>query len=588
MTAARRLAAILAADVVGYSRLMGEDEAGTAQAVRERRQAAAALVETHGGQIFKTMGDAVFAEFPSVVAAVECAIAVQAMMTKRNEGVAETKRIVYRIGINLGDVLVDGEDLLGDGVNIAARLEGVAEPGGICISGAACDHVQGKIEADFADLGERTLKNIARGVRVYAVTGRAPSDRRPTAEARVTSSRRRLSIVVLPFVNIGGGAEQDYFADGVTESLTTDLSRMSGAFVIARNTAFSYKGKSVDARQIGRDLGVRYVLEGSVQRSGDRMRVNVQLIEAESGAHLWAQRFDKPVADLFVMQDEIVARIANELKVEIVSVEARRGERSANPDSLDLWLQGLDLINRGVNPESLTKARECFARALEFDPNNVDAMVGAVFVETIFAQTFALDNRLEGIAAAERLILRALALAPRDPMAHYCLALILILTKRADEGINELNLVLSLDPNFAFAHAHIGFAKILLGRAEEADAHIADALRLSPRDVSAYVWYAFLGIAKLLLGQYAQAIEWLGKSVEANRNYPVAQFHHAAALALAGRIDEARRETLAGLAIAPQFTIRRYREGLISDDPRYVAQRERILEGLRLAGLPEG
>ena len=582
----RRLAAILAADVVGYSRLMGEDEAGTATLVRERREACEPLVAAHGGRVFKTMGDGIFIEFPSVVSAVECALAIQDMMAAHNEGLPSDRRLVYRIGVHLGDVLVEDEDLLGDGVNIAARLEAAAEPGGVAVSASAHDHVRGRIEADFVDLGEKALKNIARPVRVFAV--------RRSGEAAAKSGvphsvgPPRLSIVVLPFANIGVDASQDYFVDGVTESLTTDLSRIAGAFVIARNTAFAYKGKPVDARQIGREVGVRYVLEGSVQRVGNRMRVNVQLIEAETGAHLWAERFDKPVADLFDMQDEIVARIANELKTEIISVEARRSERVANPTALDFWLRGFAELNKGVTPEHLTRAREMFAKALEFDPDDVNAMVGAVFVDTIFAQIYVLEDRDERIAAAERLALRALSLAPKDAQGHYCLGVIYMLTKRAERAIEELRLALALDPNLAFAHAHIGFAKMALGRAEEAEAHIAEAMRLSPRDAGAYVWYAFLGAANLLLGRDAEAVGWLRKSVEANRNYPVAQFHYAAALALTGAIEEARQEGSVGLAMSPGFTIRRYRDGAISDDPRYVAQRQRIIDGLRFAGLPEG
>jgi len=585
MTAVRKLAAILAADVVGYSRLMGEDEAGTAQAVRERREAAAPIVAAHGGRVFKTMGDGIFIEFPSVVSAVECALAVQQMMAERNKGAPDDKRIVYRIGVHLGDVLVEADDLLGDGVNIAARLEAIAEPGGVSISGSAYEHVRGRIEAEFVDLGEKRLKNITRPVRVYAVSAHAGA----TVEtASVAPGPPRLSFVVLPFANIGGDVEQDYFVDGVTESLTTDLSRISGVFVIARNTAFTYGSKPVDARRIGRELNVRYVLEGSVQRSGDRMRVNVQLIEAETGAHLWAERFDKPVADLFTMQDEIVSRIANELKTEIVSVEARRAERTANPDSLDLCFRGFNWVNRGIHPEFLANARNCFRRALEIDPENADAMVGLVFVDTILAQTYSFDDRPERIGAAEKLILRALFLAPRDAMAHYCLGLVFLLTRRAERAIEELKQALSLDANLAFAHAQIGNAKIMLGRAEETEAHIAEALRLSPRDVGAYVWYAFLGSAKLLLGDDEEAVSWLRKSVEANRNYPVAQFNFAAALALCGRVDQARLEVQAGLAIAPEFTVRRYRDGVISDNPRYLAQRQHILDGMRLAGVPEG
>ena len=332
MTAPRRLAAILAVDVVGYSRLMGEDEAGTARAVGESREAARPIVASSGGRIVKTTGDGLLLEFPSVVAAVECAIAIQKLMAERNADTPEAKRVVYRIGVNLGDVLVEGDDILGDGVNIAARLEGLCEPGGVMISGAAYDHVRGRIEAEFVDLGEKDLKNIARPVRVYAVkTGAEGAALTPPAAAAIRQGPPNLSVVVLPFSNIGGDPEQDYFADGVTESLTTDLSRIRGAFVIARNTAFTYKGKPLDVRQIGRELNVRYVLEGSVQRSGNRMRVNVQLIDAESGNHLWAERFDKGVAEIFDMQDEIVGRLHNELNVRLNAFEALRAERAADP-----------------------------------------------------------------------------------------------------------------------------------------------------------------------------------------------------------------------------------------------------------------
>ena len=333
MTATRRLAAILAADVVGYSRLMGEDEAGTARAVRERREAATPIVRSFGGRLVKTMGDGVLLEFPSIVAAVECAIAIQTMMAERNADTPEDKRIRYRIGVNLGDVLIEGDDILGDGVNIAARLEGVAEPGGICLSGTAYDHVRGRIDARFADLGPTKLKNIAEPVRVYSLeVGQPAQAKSAPAPAPEKSAPPRLSIVVLPFANIGGDPEQEHFVDGVTESLTTDLSRLRGSFVIGRNTAFTYKGKAVDLKQIGRELNVRYVLEGSVQRGGNRMRVNVQLIDAETGNHLWAERFDKPLADLFDMQDEIVARLAGALNAELEAAEARRAERTPNPE----------------------------------------------------------------------------------------------------------------------------------------------------------------------------------------------------------------------------------------------------------------
>ena len=334
MAASRKLAAILAADVVGYSRMMGEDEAGTAEGVRERREAVLPIIAAHGGRLFKTMGDGMLVEFPSVVAAIECAVAVQKRMAELNAGLPESRRIVYRVGVDLGDVLIEEDDLVGDGVNVASRLESVAEPGGVCISASAFDHVRGRVEAEFIDLGEKTLKNIARPVHVYAVrVDPDPSQRGPRSVPSEVGPPR-LSIVVLPFANMGGDAEQDYFVDGVTESLTTDLSRIRGSFVIARNTAFTYAGKANDITRIGRELNVRYALEGSVQRSGNRMRVNAQLIDAQSGAHLWAERFERPMTDLFEMQDEIVARIANTLNAQLVAVEARRAEGAPAPDSL--------------------------------------------------------------------------------------------------------------------------------------------------------------------------------------------------------------------------------------------------------------
>jgi TolB-like protein/class 3 adenylate cyclase len=380
MTAARRLAAILAADVVGYSRLMGEDEAGTVRAVREHREAARPIVAGFGGRIVKTTGDGFLLEFPSVVAAVECAIAIQKLMVERNSETPDAKRIVYRIGVNLGDVLIEGDDILGDGVNIAVRLEGLCEPGGVLISGAAYEHTRGRIDATFVDLGEKALKNIARPVRVYAFgLGQGASTSTPApapGAAQEKSAPPRLSIVVLPFANIGGDPSHEHFVDGVTESPTTDLSRIRGSFVIGRNTAFTYKGKAGDLKQIGRELNVRYLLEDSVQRGGNRMRVNVQLIDAETGNHLWAERFDKPLADLFDMQDEIVARLAGALNTQLVVAEARRAEQTPTSDSMDLYFQGVAWFYKGLTPHNMVQARSYFDRALIADADNVDALIG--------------------------------------------------------------------------------------------------------------------------------------------------------------------------------------------------------------------
>jgi TolB-like protein/class 3 adenylate cyclase len=457
MTGARRLAAILAVDVVGYSRLMGEDEAGTARAVREHREAARPIVADHGGRIVKTMGDGLLLEFPSVVAAVECAIAIQKVMFERNAGTPEAKRVLYRIGVNLGDVLVEGDDILGDGVNIAARLESVCEPGGVLISSTAYDHVRGRIDADFADLGEKDLKNIARPVRAYAAKiGVASAAPTPSAVALSKQGPSRLSIVVLPFANIGGGAEQDHFVDGVTESLTTDLSRIRGAVVIARNTAFAYKGKPLDVKTIGRELNVRYVLEGSVQRGGNRMRVNVQLIDAEAGSHLWAERFDKPLADLFDMQDEIVARLAGALSAQLVAAEARRAEQAPNPDSMDLYFQGLAWFNKGLTPDTVAQARSFFERALSADPDNVDALIASARAESLAGALLFVPDPTAAFFAAEAKVTKALSSVPDHARGHMTLGIVYMFTGRAAEAIAQGEHALELDRNLAVGHAFIG------------------------------------------------------------------------------------------------------------------------------------
>jgi TolB-like protein/class 3 adenylate cyclase/Tfp pilus assembly protein PilF len=593
MTATRRLAAILAVDVVGYSRLMGEDEAGTAAAVREHREAARPLVAARGGRIVKTMGDGLLLEFPSVVAAIECAIAIQKLMAERNADVPEEKRIVYRIGVNLGDVLIDGDDILGDGVNIAARLEGICEPGGVLISSAAHDHVRGKVEAEFVDLGEQTLKNIARPVRVYALAigspNGAPVQAKPIpVPAPEKSVPPRLSLVVLPFANIGGDTEQEHFVDGVTESLTTDLSRIRGAFVIGRNTAFTFKGKAVDLKQIGRELNVRYVLEGSVQRGGARMRVNVQLIDAESGNHLWAERFDKPLADLFDMQDEIVARLAGALNASLVAAEAQRAEKVLNPDAMDLYFQGLAWTNKGFGPDTIAKARDFFDRALSLDPNNPDTLCASARMET-----YAVSSLGGDIAAAyeraEAKYLRALSLAPDHPRAHLGLGSVYIFSRRQAQGIPECEHALALDRNIAQAHAAIGMARTLTGRPQEAEAHIREALRLSPREPLAYLWHHWQGLANICLGLWEPAVVSYRRSIEVNRTFHTAHLLLAVSLARLERWDEARASVKAGLAFNPAVTVSRCRVlwTPFSDNAAYLAALEPVFEVLGEIGLPK-
>ena len=366
MRVERRLSAILAADVAGYSRLMHNDEEATHSKLAELlTDAVNPAIAEHRGRIVKNTGDGFLAEFPSAVEAVRAAIQLQSCINELTIGDAEDRRIAFRVGVNIGDVIVEPHDIFGDGVNIAARLEGIAKPGGICISASAYDQVHGKVGVEFADLGEQSLKNIARSVRTYAVIwdGRGLPTKSGTSTPNPPSAPR-LSIVVLPFANFGGDPEQDYFVDGVTESLTTDLSRISGSFVIASNTAFTFKGKPVDVKQVGRELNVRYVLEGSVQRGGNRLRLNVQLISAETGHCLWAERFDKPVADLFDMQDEIVSRLANTLNAQFIEAEARRAEGSLHPNSMDFYFQGMAWFNKGPTPDHMARARSFFQMAL--------------------------------------------------------------------------------------------------------------------------------------------------------------------------------------------------------------------------------
>src|SRR6202171_1102484 len=525
----RRLSAILAADVAGYPRVRHADEEAThARLAAVLAGAAEPVIAEHGGRIVKNTGDGFLAEFPSAVEAVRAATHFQNKVRELTIGDTDDKRLLFRVGINIGDVIVEAHDIFGDGVNIAARLEGMAEPGGICISSSAYDQVRGKVAVEFADMGVQNLKNIASPVRVYAVVreGLGP----PTKNASSTPSRvsaPRLSIVVLPFANIGGDPEQDYFVDGVTESLTTDLSRISGSFVIARNSAFSYKGKSNDVRQIGRELNIRYVLEGSVQRRGKRLRVNVQLIDAESGRNLWAERFEKPVADLFDMQDEIVSRLARTLDAQLIVAEARRAERSPHPDAMDLYFQGMASIFMGPTPEHLTQARGFFEQALAIDPRSIEAMVGMAFVDVTMGADLLTDNRAALLSAAATNAIKAHSLAPDHAQAHLVLGYVYIFTNRAARGIAECEHALVLNANLANAHGAIGLAKMFMGRAAETEGHILEAFRLSPP-------------AHLYL-----ACPWV----------------------LLGALAEPRTAAKAGLSLTPGFTINRLRAAKSSDDP---------------------
>ena len=637
MSETRKLAAILVSDVAGYSRLAGADEDRTLARLRTlRSDLIDPIISVHHGSVVKRTGDGSIIEFRSVVDAVRCAIEVQTAMIERNAGVPPEKRIEFRVGVHLGDVVEESDgDLMGDGVNIAARLEGIAKPGAICLSEDAYRQVKGRLDLKVSDLGLTQLKNIAEPVRVYALEVGAQAYAKvatlsgPAQPSAPSAPRKRpvlalsalaialllaagaaawhfvganrsppigstaaeaahLSLVVLPFANLSGDPNQDYFADGITENLTTDLSRLSGSFVIARNTAFTYKGRNTDARQIGKELGVRYVLEGSVQRDQNQVRVNAQLIDAESGGHLWAERFDKPMSNLFSMQDEIVASLASRLGVELLSSEARRAERTPNPDSMDLYFQGMAWFNKGHNPADVERARGFFERASALDPGNLDAVVGMACADAQAATGYYVDDKPERLAAVEVNLNRVLSQSPNNAQAHYCMGRMLVQTKRGAQGIAECERALALNPNLASAHAVIGVAKVFDGHPEDTESHEREALRVSPHDTEAGIWVAYMALAKLYLGAYEEALGLYRRAKELNPNYPTGRFNVAAALAELGRLDEARAEVQAGLALNPGFTIRRYRAGAQSDNPVFLKGRERIIEDMRKAGVPEG
>jgi TolB-like protein/tetratricopeptide (TPR) repeat protein len=522
----------------------------------------------------------------------------------------------FRLDAEAG-ILFRGAEPVPLGRRAVAVLRALVEPPGIPVSKDAL------IEAAWAGLsveesnlavqiaalrrvfsaepgGERWIKTLPR--RGYRFVGPAGSrdesalaaqpfvqaNPAPPALAREKPISPHLSIVVLPFVNIGGDPEQEYFVDGVTESLTTDLSRIAGTFVIARNTAFTLKGKPFDATTIGRELNVRYVLEGSVHRGADRLRVNVQLIDAEGGNHLWADRFDKPVADYLDVQDEIVARLAGRLGAELIAAEAGRAEKTPNPDASDLHLQGSAWLNKGPSRGNLAKARVFFGRALAIEPDNVEALVGCAFADIWEAADFASPERPARLAAAEASLSKALAAAPHHAKAHLALSYVKINSKRPAQGVAAAERALTLDRNLAEALVAVGYAKLHVGQAEEMEGHVQRAFRLSPCDPFAFLWMAYAGAAKLHLGAYEDAATWLSQSVMANPNFPVAHFLLAAALGPLGRVEEARAEVDAGLTLTPEFTIRRYRDGAKSDNPVFLEQRHNIYEGLRKAGAPEG
>ena len=642
MASTRRLAAILAADVVGYSRLMGADEEGTLERLKaHRRQLIDSKIAEHHGRIVKTTGDGLLAEFPSVVDAVRCAAEVQRGMIDREPMVPDEQRIRFRVGINLGDVIADGDDIFGDGVNVAARLEALAEPGGVCVSATVRDQVRGKLSYPLEDMGEQSVKNIALPVRVYALrpeaiaelpaTGlpvAAPRRRnaaylamgvavaallviagaawwlwlaaKPSATAAVAASRSieqpliapRLSIVVLPFANLSSDPDQQYFADGITEDVTTDLSRIGNSFVISRNTAFTYLNKPVETKQIGRDLGVRYVLEGSVRRSGDKIRVNAQLIDAETDAHLWADQFDGGVGDLFALQNDITSRIAIALNLELTSREVARPTDS--PDALDYILRGRAAYWKPNSREKWAETIGLFEHALALDQHSVEAQAWLANALVARATDRLSEAPSADIRRAEGLVGEALAAAPRNWFAHYAKGGIRRFEGRCQEAIPEYETTLTLNPNWINALDWLAWCKLMTGSIEEAIPIEEQAIHLSPGDPYLNNFYTNRGIAHLLLSQLDEAIVWFEKARRPGAGFPYSFL--AAIYALKGETDKAAANLAEAQRIVPDgrySSIARRKAAGIGPSgywgvPKVAALFEATyFAGLRKAGMPE-
>jgi TolB-like protein/Tfp pilus assembly protein PilF len=571
----RRLAAVMATDVVGYSRLMQQDEAGTLAALKQRRKSVLEpLVAKHRGRIVKVMGDGVLVEFASAVNAVACAVELQQRIGEANAGMPEARRILLRVGINLGDVVVEGGDIYGDGVNVAARLEEIAEPGGIVLSRKVHEEIAGKLMLACDDLGERSLKNIATPIRVYRVA--AKQEQAPTSADLPLPGKP--SIAVLPFTNMSVDAEQEFFADGLTEDLITELSKAPGLFVIARHSSFAFKNKSVDLRRVAQELGVRYILEGSARRAAGRIRINAQLIDArEGGGHLWAERFDRDLADVFAVQDEVVARIVEALVGKLAVGKLPDRKPPKNVEAYDLCVRGRFLYQRSMAEEG-KEARRLFEQAIALDPDYAEA-------HAYLAMThwFGWVNWFEPEDPHRRLALetaqRAVALDPYDPWAHMALAFVLEYEHQYEESVAQREAALRLDPNHADTFAIQTDLLVMEGKPLEAIESIARALRLNPHPPAWYYWLQ--GEAEYAARQYEKAIATLRR--ESTYGTPSRSIL-AAALAQLGRIEEARVEGRLFMADYPSFRI----ESFLDTQPfRNKADREHFADGYRKAALPE-
>ena len=603
MASTRRLAAILAFDVAGYSRMMRADEEGTHERVKaHRRDLVDPLILQHHGRIVKFTGDGLLVEFASIVDAVLCAVEVQCGMHRRNADVAERQRITFRIGANLGDVIAEPEDIYGDGVNIAARLEALAEPNGICLSQVVHEQVRDKLPYEFEDLGHLSVKNIARPVHAFALRADmiaalpvsepepAPAPA-PQAGGEEPSERApRLSIVVLPFANLSIDPEQQYLAEAITDDVTTDLSRIPEMVVISRTTALTYGEKAVDVRQIGRELNVRYVLEGSVRRSGARVRVNTQLIDAETDRHVWADRFAHDTDDLFTLQDEVTSRIAVALNLELFEAEAAKP--AEHRDALDYILRGrAALYNyRRYTREGFVEAIQFFERALFLDPRSIQAQA---FLAVALAARV-LDQMSDTVAAdlqrAQQLVDNVLAVSPRHALAHFAKGHVLRAHGRYEAAIPEYEMAVAANRNWVVAIAALSWCKFLAGSIEEAIPAQELAIRLSPRDPRLPNWYWRIGMVHLLQSRPQDAILWLEKARTANQHLPGPHAWLASSFALIGDADRAAAELAEARRLSGDqryASIASYDRILLGSAKTQALAEATFLAGLRKAGVPE-
>ncbi|PDT51293.1 MULTISPECIES: adenylate/guanylate cyclase domain-containing protein [Sinorhizobium] len=588
MSENRKLAAILAADVVGYSRLAGADEDRTLARLRAlRSDLIDPTIAVHNGRVIKRTGDGALVEFRSVVDAVRCAIEVQNGMVERNAGVPQDRRIEFRIGIHLGDVVEESDgDLMGDGVNIASRLEGVAAPGAICLSEDAYRQVKARLDLSVSDLGNTQLKNIAEPIRVYSLRvgtteAKATATSQPVTSRPTTELPPKLSIAVLPFANMSGDAEQEYFADGISEDIITSLSKLPQLFVIARNSSFTFKGKNVHVQEVGRNLGVRYVLEGSVRKSGNRVRITAQLIDAASSGHLWAERFDRDLTDIFAVQDDVTQQIVGALAINLTEGDRQRlaPEHTGNIEAYDYFLRGRELWHR-LTKETNVAARDLLQRAIKLDSNFASA-------HAFLALTHVLDY-LNGWSPsppnsreqAEELATRAVALDDRDPRAHWALSIVELYSRRHDVAISEAQRAIVLNPNFAEGHVSLGEALNYSARADEALKHFDRAKVLNPYFPD--VLLHFQALASFHLGRYEQAVGLLKERLTRNPVTDVSRALLAASYGHLGRFDDARAAWQEVFRVNPDYSLEYRRKVLPYKNPDDF---ELVVDGLRKAGL---